>query len=53
MKIIINNYIYASDLPFFFTKSSYNGDMLLSLAMIRSEERRVGKECRSRWSPYH
>ena len=26
----------------------------LSLAEInRSEERRVGKECRSRWSPYH
>src|SRR2546422_7959552 len=22
-------------------------------ASIRSEERRVGKECRSRWSPYH
>ena len=22
-------------------------------AAIRSEERRVGKECRSRWSPYH
>ena len=21
--------------------------------MMRSEERRVGKECRSRWSPYH
>ena len=21
--------------------------------MTRSEERRVGKECRSRWSPYH
>ena len=21
--------------------------------LIRSEERRVGKECRSRWSPYH
>ena len=21
--------------------------------MVRSEERRVGKECRSRWSPYH
>ena len=21
--------------------------------MYRSEERRVGKECRSRWSPYH
>ena len=23
------------------------------LALARSEERRVGKECRSRWSPYH
>src|SRR5256885_13485527 len=22
-------------------------------AKLRSEERRVGKECRSRWSPYH
>ena len=26
---------------------------LLSAAALRSEERRVGKECRSRWSPYH
>ena len=25
----------------------------LPLAFKRSEERRVGKECRSRWSPYH
>src|SRR5258708_40265994 len=23
------------------------------LQVLRSEERRVGKECRSRWSPYH
>src|SRR5688572_31869738 len=23
------------------------------LGKLRSEERRVGKECRSRWSPYH
>src|SRR2546422_4831787 len=23
------------------------------LNQLRSEERRVGKECRSRWSPYH
>ena len=22
-------------------------------SLTRSEERRVGKECRSRWSPYH
>ena len=25
----------------------------LLLELLRSEERRVGKECRSRWSPYH
>ena len=25
----------------------------VALAVLRSEERRVGKECRSRWSPYH
>ena len=25
----------------------------LGIAQLRSEERRVGKECRSRWSPYH
>ena len=24
-----------------------------ALNLLRSEERRVGKECRSRWSPYH
>ena len=28
------------------------GDVLF-IDEIRSEERRVGKECRSRWSPYH
>ena len=28
------------------------GAAMLALA-LRSEERRVGKECRSRWSPYH
>ena len=38
---------YASDRP----ADGY----LLSAAyrLTRSEERRVGKECRSRWSPYH
>src|SRR3712207_3667725 len=28
-------------------------DTNLRLSLWRSEERRVGKECRSRWSPYH
>ena len=32
-----------------------NGNYLLKFKddCTRSEERRVGKECRSRWSPYH
>ena len=33
------------------TKSS--GNYLAGAKLHRSEERRVGKECRSRWSPYH
>ena len=26
---------------------------IVPMIILRSEERRVGKECRSRWSPYH
>src|SRR5258708_32208028 len=29
------------------------GYLVTEAETIRSEERRVGKECRSRWSPYH
>ena len=32
---------------------SLNCDGMLQMISDRSEERRVGKECRSRWSPYH
>ena len=32
-------------------KEVHAGEVLVELD--RSEERRVGKECRSRWSPYH
>ena len=35
----------ADELVFYDITASYEGR--------RSEERRVGKECRSRWSPYH
>ena len=35
---------YADDLPL---------HTWLTEHIFRSEERRVGKECRSRWSPYH
>ena len=38
------------------TKPQINQDavrIMKEIYGIRSEERRVGKECRSRWSPYH
>ena len=42
---------------YFYIEDGANSYMLLAEKMedkrIRSEERRVGKECRSRWSPYH
>src|SRR2546430_15465339 len=34
-------------------KKTEAGSMSSSALHSRSEERRVGKECRSRWSPYH
>ena len=35
------------------TSSTCAGDCTSGTTSTRSEERRVGKECRSRWSPYH
>ena len=31
----------------------FGGVIFNPIMGLRSEERRVGKECRSRWSPYH
>src|ERR1051326_2963109 len=36
-----------------FTSIVNQEPFMLDLTRDRSEERRVGKECRSRWSPYH
>ena len=36
-----------------FDNTTNEDDELIDNNGIRSEERRVGKECRSRWSPYH
>src|SRR3712207_9139468 len=33
--------------------AGHDDDGVLEVHEPRSEERRVGKECRSRWSPYH
>ena len=40
------------DLIFSFLPSMIS-EIIFSISQLRSEERRVGKECRSRWSPYH
>ena len=34
-------------------KDLLEGILEIPIKEVRSEERRVGKECRSRWSPYH
>ena len=42
-----------SDLIAFLSIETHTIDFLIENDIVRSEERRVGKECRSRWSPYH
>ena len=44
------------DTPFFISLRNQADSSLVLFdtpQTTRSEERRVGKECRSRWSPYH
>ena len=36
-----------------YTSRKYRKEIAIEDVGKRSEERRVGKECRSRWSPYH
>ena len=47
-----------SYLPLYFKRGQLPGSrhsavVIIAPGTVRSEERRVGKECRSRWSPYH
>ena len=54
--IISGGVVLPRRLPKEHTAESTPEDTLsrdLAALMNRSEERRVGKECRSRWSPYH
>ena len=44
---------YVVQIPAQFQEAYESGEMFIMENMKRSEERRVGKECRSRWSPYH
>ena len=57
-RVVLSQYLLAiqdaGDTPPQETGLTYNSWFgKFHLEMIRSEERRVGKECRSRWSPYH
>ena len=47
--------LYLPDLPLSrgTDATTWMATLDLALDRVRSEERRVGKECRSRWSPYH
>ena len=48
----ISPIIYTGIMIYFFARA-YQITTGRAEGAIRSEERRVGKECRSRWSPYH
>ena len=48
--LVGNNNAFLSPL---LGKKSLLALFIIGVAVFRSEERRVGKECRSRWSPYH
>ena len=43
----------TADLEFSMTREMAKKNGMDKGDNLRSEERRVGKECRSRWSPYH
>ena len=51
LDIIWDAYIYSAKAHRH--QSRRSGAAYISQNHLRSEERRVGKECRSRWSPYH
>ena len=56
----LETYLEQMDRPLGDANGPEGDDLIVSNILIintdegiRSEERRVGKECRSRWSPYH
>src|SRR3712207_2754909 len=46
-------YLYADGSEAHFMDTENYEQFGIPQTQVRSEERRVGKECRSRWSPYH
>ena len=52
-KILIHTEFIKLDALLKYAGLCETGGEAKELVQNRSEERRVGKECRSRWSPYH
>ena len=49
----MDKFLERYNLPRLNQEETENMNRPITSNEIRSEERRVGKECRSRWSPYH
>ena len=49
----MSGFVFVSNMGEKLEPSAKDKDGFISRLSPRSEERRVGKECRSRWSPYH
>ena len=50
---IMNSGFFDGIEQLFGTDAEVISHVFIHFNKVRSEERRVGKECRSRWSPYH
>src|SRR2546422_10392301 len=58
ISVFLRGIVYAADhgadvIHFSFAFEGFDKRDSTGQVAARSEERRVGKECRSRWSPYH
>ena len=56
LMVVLNAVLYKPVLGIMAKRTQRLGALKEKVArfeLTRSEERRVGKECRSRWSPYH
>jgi len=52
-ELLLKEHFKSLGIGIFETAISWWGSKRRVAKLARSEERRVGKECRSRWSPYH
>src|SRR5690554_5749759 len=53
LELLHQLYKKVDENPTYSPFSKTNWEKYVLFMLLRSEERRVGKECRSRWSPYH